>query len=166
MFCPRCSAKNSTDQSFCRSCGFNLEKTSEALLEQFPKGEIVALERAEQRLERFGKVALGGFLIILGLGILGLIYAIVTKMILSGEKPLIGSIVVLTLIFGALGLTYVVFREGLNEKRKALRHRAAKPELSNPVTGKVLYEGSQQPITSIVEDTTDLLPVENRTPRL
>ncbi len=144
----------------------NLEQTAAALSEQFPGGKAAEIERAEQRLERFGQIAFGGLGIIVVLAILGMIYFIFTKMILGGTQPLAGVALILFLIFAAMSLAYVVFREDLNEKRKAARPSAATPPEIAHSTNELLTEGTQMPIDSVVEDTTDLLQVENLTRKL
>jgi hypothetical protein len=49
----------------------NLETTAQSLLEQFPQGERPDLMASEKMLELFGKVAFGGFGIVLVLAVVG-----------------------------------------------------------------------------------------------
>jgi len=171
MFCPNCAAKNSTEQRFCRACGMNLEQTAATLEEQFPARKGVELDRAGRRLERFGQIAFGGFGIVVAIAILGIIYAIVTKMILAGTQPIAGVILVLFLIFAALTLAYVVFAEDLKEKRKEMMKApaagtvAADSNLERD-TNNLLSDPINKPVPSVIEDTTDLLPVEKKTRKL
>lgn len=163
MFCPGCGSKNSTDQRFCRSCGMNLEQAAQSLLEQFPGGESIDLARREEMLERFGKIAFGGFGIVLLIAVAGMIYTIVTKMVLGGEQPWAGVVLVAFILFAVLTLIYVVFNEDLKEKRKkALRPPPVEPTRDSVVTGKLLDEGHFEPIPTVTENTTDLLPSRNR----
>jgi hypothetical protein len=69
----------------------NLEQAATALAEQFPDNARSEIDRKEQRLERFGKIVFGGFGIVVGVAILGILYAIVTKFILAGDQPVVGS---------------------------------------------------------------------------
>lgn len=142
----------------------NLETTAQSLLEQFPQGERPDLVRREEMLERFGRVAFGGFGIVLVIAVVGIIYAIFTKMVLAGEQPWAGILLIAFIVFAALSLTYVVFAEDLKEKRR----RAALPqpqELHPPVaTGKLLGEREFETIPTVTENTTDLLP-QQRTRR-
>src|SRR5687768_18148948 len=99
MFCPSCGAKNSTEQRFCRSCGMNLEPVAQSLLEQFPGGGDPDLIRRERRLERFGQFAFGGFGLVLVAAVIGLIYTIFTKMVLDGQQPWAGILLIAFILF-------------------------------------------------------------------
>ena len=115
----------------------------------------------------FGSFALGGLGIVIGLAVLGIVYTIVTRFILSGNQPLVGLIMALFVIFAALTLAYVIFREDLKAKQKALmKNPAAVASPPEPVTGKLLNEPAAQTMPSVVDETTDLLPVENKTRNL
>jgi hypothetical protein len=140
----------------------NLEPAAQSLLEQFPAGERPDLARREQRLERFGQVAFGGFGIVLLIAVVGIIYTIFTKMILVGEQPWAGALLIAFIIFAVLTLTYVVFAEDLKEKRK--KTAPAEPrELEGPrTTGRLLDESRFEPAPTVTEQTTDLLPSQKR----
>jgi hypothetical protein len=142
----------------------NLEQISAVLNEQLPERDP-DVERSEARLEVFGNIAFIGLGIILAAGVVGILYVIITKMILSGEQPLFGILLANFIVFAALALTYVVLREDLNERKKKLKAiRAPAPDSDLDVdTNKLLQDPVQQPAPSIVEDTTDLLPVEKKT---
>ena len=146
----------------------NLEQISAALTDQYPKGSVIDLDRREQRLERFGQIAFGGFGIVIAIAIIGIIYAVITKMILAGDQPWAGVLLVAFLIFAALTLTYVVFNEDLKEKRKALRKQPALEPVAELVadTNKLLNQPPADQVASVIEDTTELLPVKNKTRRL
>jgi hypothetical protein len=145
----------------------NLEQISAALSEQLPERDV-SIERSEARLEVFGNIVFIGFGIVLLAGVIGILYTIITKMILSGTQPLAGVILANFVAFGALTLAYVVLREDLNERKKKARAVSApSPEPDPDIdTNKLLQDPIQEPIPSVIEDTTDLLPVENRTRRL
>lgn len=164
MYCPNCGNQNSTEQKFCRKCGMNLEQTSSALLEQFPSRDAVKLDEAERRIERFGQIAFGGFSIVLGIAILGIIYAIITNMILTGQRPWFGALLVAFITLASLTLVYVFMNEDLKDKRKALTKRPmteSAPVLIDSGTKKLLNEpAAESYIPSVIEGTTDLLKVE------
>ena len=141
----------------------NLEQAAQSLLEQFPGGQSIDLARREQMLERFGKIAFGGFGIVLLLAVAGMIYTVIMKMVLAGEQPWAGVLLIFFMLFALLSLTYVIFNEDLKEKRKKALHPApVEPEPDSIVTGKLLDEGHFEPIPTVTENTTDLLPSRNR----
>lgn len=164
MFCPSCGAGNSTTQRFCRNCGMNLERTAEHLLEQFPAGERPDLDRSERRLEKFGQFALGGFLIVIFLAGLATVYAVISKLIFTGKDPLVGIFFLVFLIFALLSLSYVIFRENLKDKRRKAAAHSVSNELETPaaVTGRLIEERPFEPVPSVTEHTTELLPTEKR----
>src|SRR5436190_6089964 len=168
MFCPNCGQKNSESQKFCRACGMNLQQTAIALAEQFPGKSGSEIEQKEQRLERFGRVVFGGFGTVIGVAIIGLLYAIVKNSILAGDQPLVGLILALFVVFAALALTWVVMNEDLKEKRKKRYGgvETADQLAAKLVTNQLLNEAEATAVDSVIEDTTDLLPLENRTQKL
>ncbi len=145
----------------------NLEQAASSLLEQFPDRPRADLQREEKRLERFGTVAFGGFGVVVLLAIAGLIYWIIDKAILSGEGPVMGILLIAFLIFAALSLAYVIWRESLNEKRAKIEKAPGRiPDLAEPPE-KLLKETSFAPIpASVVEDTTELLVPKSKTRKL
>ncbi|HEX6124016.1 MAG TPA: zinc ribbon domain-containing protein [Pyrinomonadaceae bacterium] len=167
MFCPGCGSSNSTDQRFCRRCGINLEPFVQSLLEQLPAGRPDDLAQREQRLERFGRFAFGGFGIVLLIAMAGIIYTVFTRMVLDGQQPWVGILLISFIIFAAMALTYVVFAEDLKERRKKAGRAAAPesptPELEGPTpTARLLEESRFEPASSVVENTTELLPSRRR----
>ena len=93
--------------------------------------------------------------------VIGLLYAILTKMILSGTQPYSGFLLMSFIIFAALTLGHVFRRESLNEKRAKLGMSPTR-ELPTATTGKLLEESKFEPVPSVVENTTQLL---DRVPR-
>ena len=163
MFCPNCGANNTTEQKFCRSCGLNLEVSAASLLEQIPSAEAGKLLKREQKIKKFGNIAFGGFGLVVLIAIAAFIYLIVTKMILTGENVFAGILLCGFMIFAALALAYVGFMEDLKE-RKQKTNPALQNELAEPRdTGKFLEEKPFEPTASVTENTTDLLPAENKT---
>lgn len=134
----------------------NLEGAAASLLGQFPDGERTDLQRRERNLERFGNFAFTGFAIVLGLGVLGLLYWIFDRMIVGDAGLLSGILLMAFIIFSALTLSYVVRVEMLEEKRKKLG-RIPNPTLPAATTGKLLEESRSEPVPSIIDHTTELL---------
>lgn len=163
MFCPNCGANNSTEQKFCRSCGLNLEKTAESMLEQIPSAESAGLLKRQKNLEKFGTIAFGGFGVVLFVAVSAIIYLIFTKVILSGNSVFGGILLIAFIIFALLTLTYVVFNEDLKE-----RMQKTNPTLNNELaeqrdTAKLLVDKPFEPISSVTENSTELFYPESKT---
>jgi len=168
MFCPNCGANNSTDQKFCRTCGLNLEKAAESLTEQVPNAGDKTLAKQTHLVEKFGEIAINGFMAICVFGILALLYTIITKFIIPGpaSSVIFGILMILFIIFASLALAYVVFNEALKEKKKKTNVNMEKELSGSKNTGKLLDEGQLQPVSSVTENTTDLLHDRSRTQKL
>ena len=163
MYCPNCGANNTTEQNFCRSCGLNLEETAKSLLLQIPSAESAKLLRHEKAIERFGNFALGGLGVVGLLAITAGIWYLVTKFMVTGTNIFAAILLISFFVFAFLSLIFVIFNEGLKEK-KAKFKPAGENELAAPkTTGKRLEEKPFEPIGSIVEDSTKLLAVEIKT---
>ncbi|MBK8467364.1 MAG: hypothetical protein IPL32_16230 [Chloracidobacterium sp.] len=86
-------------------------------------------------------------------------------MILSGSQPIAGIFLMAFLVFAALSLTYVVWRESLKEKQKKVassRDLSALPDH----TPNLLTDRPFEPPPSVVEDTTALLSTKPKTKNL
>ena len=139
----------------------NLETAAQSLLEQFPGRAHPDLTRRERRLERFGQFAFGGFGLVLGVAIIGLVYTVFRKMVLDGTQPWAGILLIAFILFAAMTLAYVIFAEDLKEKRKKVRPSPVTELEVAADTGKLLEESQFVPIPTVTENTTDLLPSRN-----
>jgi len=166
MFCPNCGANNSTEQKFCRSCGLNLEKTAESMLEQIPSAESANLLKQERWLENFGNVAFGGFGLVLLAAVSAIIYTIFTKFILNGSSVLAGILLIAYFVFGILTVMYILFNESLKEKKQKHKLQAEIGITEKKDTAKLLEEKFFEPVPSITENSTELLHAKNKTQKL
>lgn len=145
----------------------NLENSAASLLEQFPKKARADLQREEKMLQRFGQVAFTGFGIVIGIALLAMIYFIFTKMILAGEQPWAGALLISFIVFAGLSLGYVIWQESLKEKRAKLETAPGRNIGSSESTEKLLNESTFEPVpNSVVEDTTELLTKKSKTKKL
>lgn len=165
MFCPNCGANNSSEQNFCRACGLNLEKIALSLFDQLPSAESAELLRRERSLEKLGTVTFTGLGLLVLLGVGSAFYLIVTRLIFAGNV-FAGIALMVFVVFAVLGVAYVYLNEDLKERKQK-----SKPGLKNELeknlqTGKLLEDKPFQPASSVVENTTDLLHVEQKTRKL
>jgi hypothetical protein len=135
----------------------NLEQTAASLLEQFPIDQRTYLQKQERLLERFGQIAFGGFGLIVIVAIIGLIYKIITKFVLTGTNIWAGILLAAFVAFAGLTLAYVVLNESLKAKRG--KPNTFSPELE-PATDGLLEESYFEPAVSVTEDTTYRLTPE------
>lgn len=87
MHCPRCGATATVGQTFCRACGFGLEKVAELLGEELglqstrTDNDLAHLRERQRKLERWaGIVGLSTFALLLLL----MIVVVFSQMILKG----------------------------------------------------------------------------------
>lgn len=164
MFCPNCAKENSVEQKFCRACGLNLEKSAESLLLQLPDAQNADLVKREALLERFGNFVFGGFLTIVLIAIGAIIYTIFVKFVLSGTSVIFGIFMILFVIFAALALAFVGYTEKIKEEKKSVNPNWQKEQISEKQdTAKLLEDKPFEPVPSVIENTTELLHVENKT---
>jgi hypothetical protein len=141
----------------------NLEQSAASLLEQFPHGERLDLQKQEKQLAKFGTVAFGGFMVVVAIAIVSIIYYVLAKMVLSGEQPLAGLLLAAFILFAGLSLAYVVWNESLKEKRQKIGATPAAQAIP-PASAAQLRDASFfAPAASVVEDTTELLDVKRKT---
>jgi uncharacterized membrane protein YvbJ len=162
MFCPNCGTSNLTEQKFCRSCGLNLEKSVESLLAQLPSVQNANLLKKEKLVERFGYFALSGLGIVTLIAFTALLYTLVSKFIVTGTNIFAAILLITFMIFAFLSLVFVIFNESLKEK-KAKTNPALNKHLNDKKdTTKFLEEKHFEPVSSVTENSTELLFVESK----
>ena len=163
MYCPNCGANNTTEQNFCRSCGLNLETIARSLLEQIPSAESASLMRKQKNLEKIGSVGLNGLCAVGLVGVGALIYSVLIKFILSGTNIAGGILLIAFFVFAVMLLAYVIYMKSLDENRKLLQLSKRMTPLDDVTTARLLEEKPFEPARSVVENSTELLPIENKT---
>src|SRR4030095_13905349 len=151
MFCPRCGQDGTTEQHFCRSCGFELVGVSALLQDAGPE----SLESHDNRLFNQQKLKVVGSIAVLStisLGLIALLVGIVVLMVV-GKMPLLAGGLLLTfmtgLIIGFVCLGLASLKSSAQEKQKHLKE--------NPATSALIQPGVEQSLLSVTEHTTELL---------
>ena len=151
MFCPRCGQDGTTEQHFCRSCGFELVGVSALLQDAGPE----SLEARDSRLFNRQKLKVVGSLVVLStisLALIAMLVGIVVLMAL-GKMPLLAGGLLLTfmtgLITGFVCLGLASLKTSESEKQKQLKQ--------NQPTSTLIQPGVEQPLLSVTEHTTELL---------
>ena len=150
MFCPRCGQDGTTEQHFCRSCGFELVGVSALLQDAGPE----SLESRENRPFNQPKLKIVGSIVVLStisLALIALLIGIVILMV-GGNMPLLAGALLLTfmtgLIIGFVCLGLASLKTSEPKKQKQLKENSAT---------SVLIQGVEQPLLSVTEHTTELL---------
>ncbi|HEX8367032.1 MAG TPA: zinc ribbon domain-containing protein [Pyrinomonadaceae bacterium] len=164
VFCPNCSAKNKIEQNFCRFCGFNLQETTKSLVAQRSIDKNARQFNQLKLIKRLTDAASVGLLIIVSTGISFYLYAILTKMVFSGKRVLLGLFLI-SMIFQFFGRFI----------RRILRNRIIEDGAkTNPPpneseakeTAKLLVDKPFAPVGGVTENSTELLFAENKTRKL
>lgn len=154
MYCPNCGKTNSEEQKFCRSCGLRLEQVVQSLVEQLtaPDADRSLVEK-QRNLDRWINVVAGTTVsILVGAVIWGIIYAVI---IVKGAV-ITGSIFLAFILGLVLFAVLMLYRESLT-KRSSKQPSGATPLATD--TAKLLSEPKLEPVSSVVERTTELLTI-------
>lgn len=161
MFCPNCGTDNRTEQNYCRSCGLRIDSIAKSIADQFPSDEYAALQKKK---ELFTKLSVGSTAATVAIG-LGTILSIVGyyKLLLFGPEAILFSLFV---VFGSFTLLSIFFLFYLKVfiRFENVRFEDVDPHLSICENDKVITTGNLiedrpfEPVASITDHTTDLLP--------
>ena len=163
LFCPNCAANNKIEQNFCRYCGLNLREISKSLLTQCSTDESANQFKRLKLMKKLTDISSIGLIIVVAAGILFYLYLILTKMVFSGERVVIG----LVLIFMIFEFVMRHLRRMKNARQKEDKVDFELPKESKKrETAKFLVEKPFEPAASLTESSTQLLFAENRTKKM
>jgi hypothetical protein len=163
MFCPNCGAENRVEQNYCRSCGLRLDAISHLVGEQFPTKEYAALQKRKERFEKLGLLTLFLF----GFLAFALVFgeAAYYKIILFGANVVFGAAFAAMIGFGLLSVFFFNYPK-LFMKFDKVNPRLpsnSETEVAGKTTRNLLEDKPFQPISSVTESSTELLPVKKKT---
>jgi len=159
MFCPNCGKENRADQKFCRSCGLKLDAISQVVADQFPSEEYADLQRRKQIFEILGLSALS-IAVLIGLMLL-LFKVAYYKLILLGPELLFSSAIGALIVFLLLSVFFFNYPTFFMRFEKVDPQRSPPEESLDPgPTNKLIEDRPFEPVPSVTEDSTDLLPRE------
>lgn len=163
MFCPNCGTTNSTEQKFCRSCGINLGVIAESLLLQLTTARDASSSKKERSIENLGNFVFSRVGLIVLIGVILMTSGIFFKVILADGAIVSGTLMIFCAVLAGLMAILISFYESVKE-RKAQINPALTSELTQTKdTGKLLEEKPFEPVSTVTENSTELLPVENKT---
>lgn len=162
MFCPNCGAKNSKKQNYCRYCGLNLRDTAKSLTNQIVFGEdsdlLKSLSSVRSAMDLASAVLVGV-----------LIVWIVAYLFIepgfgkAAMKISLGIFFLLKMIQEIIGYYQ-------RKERSKTRANKFEPSTTEQVESKeaarFLEEKPFEPMPSVVENSTELLSMENKTRKL
>lgn len=160
VFCPNCGAKNKIEQNFCRFCGLNLQETAKSLAAQLSFGKNARELKQLQLIKKFTDYGSIGLTIIASIAIAFYAYVVVTKMVFSGKRVLLG-LFLLSMVF------QFVMRHIRRIKRNKIRENNEEVNLTaQKETAKLLEEKPFAPAHGVTENSTELLFSQNKTKKL
>jgi len=165
IFCPNCSANNKIEQNFCRFCGLSLQETAKSLVAQLSSDKKAGRLKKLGLIKKLSDFASNGLVVIVSAGILVYIYVILTKMVFSGERVLFGLVLIFMILQYVIG--YIRRKNTVGYWEEVTKTNSlTQNELKKMETAKLLEEKPFEPVSSVTENSTKLLFVENKTKKL
>jgi hypothetical protein len=161
MFCPNCGANNNKKQNYCRFCGLNLQETAKSLMNQIVFGEdSKSLKKLSsvKRVVDFTSTALIGMLLV---GIAAYLFFFDPKFGKDLIKISLGVFFLLKTIQEIIGY----FQRRARSENKRFEPSGVE-RFESKETAKLLEEKPFEPVPSVIENSTALFPVENKTRKL
>lgn len=158
MYCPNCGSDNKKTQNYCRFCGLNLVETAKSLKTQLAFGEKACALKKSDNLKR---VLSNTSVVLVTASFIGLI------LVLLFDRSYLGLLAQYSLgIFMLLQLLrFVIDKVGENivNRQNPVAADDSVRQFESKKTGKLIEEKPFEPFGSVVENSTELLAVENKT---
>lgn len=161
MFCPNCGANNNRKQNYCRFCGLNLQDTAKSLVNQIVFGEdSKSLKKLSsvKRVVDFTSTALIGMLIV---GIAAYLFFFDPKFGKDLIKISLGIFFLLKTVQEIIGY----FQRRARSENKRFEPKAAE-QFESKETARLLEDKPFEPVPSVIENSTELFPMEHKTRKL
>jgi hypothetical protein len=161
MFCPNCGANNNKRQNYCRFCGLNLQESAKSLMNQIVFGEdSKSLKKLSsiKRVVDFTSTALIGMLVV---GIAAYLFFFDPKFGKDLIKISLGVFFLLKTIQEIIGY----FQRQARSENKRFEPNVVE-RFESKETAKLLEEKPFEPVPSVIENSTELFPAENKTRKL
>lgn len=162
MYCPNCSSQNNNNQNFCRFCGLNLEETAKSLKLQLSFG------KKSQKLKKLDKINQ-----IFNYTSICLIVSFVAGLFIfsyfdSFDRNSFKSFLKIALaIYFLFYFSQETTKYYQRQKTENDSNDLIEPtELQSKKTSKLLEEKTFIPISTVTENSTELLYTKNRTKKL
>jgi hypothetical protein len=162
MFCPNCGAKNNRKQNYCRFCGLNLRDAAKSLISQLAFGEDSKLVKS------LGSVRRGIDLALAALAGVALISAVAYFFfgLGFGKNMMKMGMIIFFLLETILGAVGYYQRKERSKAGPNKFDQSATEQTESKATAKFLEAKPFEPVPSAVENSTELLPIENKTRKL
>jgi hypothetical protein len=177
IFCPNCGANNNIEYNFCRFCSFHLQETTASLTAQLSSGKNVGQLKKLEWIKRLSDLSSSGLIFSAVPAILIYLYTAITKTPFAGIKVfyalVVGFVIMESVMFYLRRTNTLGYAEELSRKNSLAQNdlkKSEKPEkaekLEKRETAKLLEEKPFEPVSSVTENTTDLLYAEQKTRKL
>ena len=162
MFCPNCGASNNKKQNYCRFCGLNLRDTAKSLTNQLVFGEDSDLLKSLSSVKRVIDLASAALVGVLTIYVLA--YLFVEPIFGKGVmKVSLGVLFLIKFIQEIIGYYQ---RKERGKARANKFERNATEQRESKEAARFPEERPFEPVPSVVENSTELLPIENKTRKL
>lgn len=158
MFCPNCGASNSKKQKYCRFCGLNLEDTSKSLMNQLIFGEDSKLLKTLSSTRRTVDSA---STVLVEVTIVGLVayYFFAADFGKDLVKLSLGFFFLLKIIREIIGY----FQRRERSRWQTNKFGRNTEQLESGGVARLPEQRPFEPAPNVVENATELLPIENST---